>query len=356
MEVNFIDKKFWKGKNIFITGHNGFVGSWLCCALEALNVKKITGYSLRNNKKNSLFNNLNFKNNLIKSINADINNYKKLQESISFSKPDIVIHLAAQPIVNIGYEYPLNTFATNILGTANLLNILRSKKYIKSILIITSDKVYKNLEKTTGYKETDHLGGYDPYSASKAAAEIITESMKLSFFEKDCGIATSRAGNIIGGGDWSEDRILPDIVNSLNRKKNIQLRYPNAIRPWQHVLDAINGYLILLEKLTKKPKKYSSSWNFGPLEKNVSVKELTKKSIEYWKSEITWQGLSTKKYETKNLNLNIKKSRSLLNWSPKLKTDQSIKLTIDWYKSFYDNVDINKLTKKQVYNYFYDNN
>ncbi len=352
MEINSIDRNFWKGKKIFITGHNGFVGSWLCCSLENLNVKKITGYSLKNKNKNCLFNKLNFSKKFITSIYGDINNYSKLQKAIDLSKPEIVIHLAAQPIVNTGYEFPLNTFTTNVIGTANLLNILRYKKNVKSILVITSDKVYKNLEKKTGYKENDHLGGYDPYSASKAAAEIITESMKLSFFQKNCGIATTRAGNIIGGGDWAQNRIIPDIVSSLKNNKNIPLRYPNSTRPWQHVLDAINGYLILIEKLAKKPKDYSSSWNFGPVENNITVKEIAQKSIDYWKSDITWKDVSKKNYETKNLNLNINKSKSLLNWYPKLKINESIELTIEWYKSFYENLDINKLTKKQVTKFF----
>jgi len=270
------------------------------------------------------------------------------------SKPDILIHLAAQPIVNVSYLNPIQTFQTNIIGTANLLNISKNLNSIKSILIVTSDKVYKNIEKKSGYRETEELGGHDPYSASKAAAELITNCMKLSFFnnKKKIGIATARAGNIIGGGDWSEYRIIPDIVNSLNSNLNIKLRYPNAVRPWQHVIDAINGYLILIEKLTLYPNKYSDAWNFGPIEKNISVESLVEKCIKFWSSDVSWKSNSNKLHETTTLNLNTSKAKKYLKWKSKLRINKSIELTIDWYKSFFNNQDINLLTKNQVKNFF----
>lgn len=353
-----INKFFWKDKIILITGHNGFVGTWLTQTLLYLNVKKIYGYSKKNKNSKFFFDLLKLNKKKVNSFTGDINNLSKLKKVFKIAKPDIVIHLAAQPIVNVGYKNPIDTFKTNIIGTANLLNCVKLDEKIKAVLIVTSDKVYINKESNYGYKENDTLGGHDPYSASKAAAELITESMKLSYFrnkkyQKQTAIATARAGNIIGGGDWSEDRLIPDIINSIFRNKNIVIRSPSSVRPWQHVFDAINGYLLLIEKIFKYPNQFSQAWNFGPNKNNIRVDEIVKKSIKISKSQSKLIiNKKNKNHETNKLNLNSKKAKRDLNWESKININDSLKLTIEWYECFFKNKKIKEISLNQIKKYF----
>jgi len=333
-------KNFFSDKKVFITGHTGFKGSWLLSILKNFNTI-IKGYALAPSVPENLYSIVNDDNQLCKSIINDIRDEKKLQDEIVNFEPDIIFHLAAQPLVRYSYSNPLETFQVNTIGTANVLNACRFLKNKCSVVVVTTDKVYENTNKDYAYNEDDRLGGFDPYSASKAAAEIVTNSYKESFFNlkkidfHKIAIASARAGNVIGGGDWASDRIIADIVKALENNQKIIIRNPNATRPWQHILDPLFGYLYLAQQLYSEPKIFSSAWNFGPCEKeSVSVKELVEKSIAIWGSgsyEITTDADAP--YEAQLLKLDISKSLDKLHWKPLLSSEKAIEWTIDWYKT-----------------------
>ena len=319
-------KKFWSKKKVFITGHTGFKGSWLCIILNYLN-STVDGFSLKP-KKNSLFIKSKISKNLRSNTYANINNIKKLKKSITKSKPEIIFHLAAQPLVLESYRSPLKTFTTNMIGTLNLLECIRKVKSIKSVVIITTDKVYKIKKKNINYSELDELGGFDPYSASKVGAEIIVNSYIKSFFKNSSlqnKISTVRAGNVIGGGDFSKNRLIPDIISAINNKKKINIRNPNNIRPWQHVLDPLTGYLILAEKqFTNKIKNEGHSWNFGP-SKNSFKRVID--IINYIKKfqNFKYNLKKNNQFEETNvLKLNSVKAKNKLNWATKWSLTEAI--------------------------------
>lgn len=345
--------KFYKNKKILITGATGFKGAWLCQILNLFG-SKILGVGYKPNKNQNLFNSLKL-NKKIKLKYADIRDYRRLKKIIHQFKPQIIFHLAAQPIIFQSYKDPFQTININSLGTLNVLDICRGVNSIKSIVCITSDKCYANNFSTKGFKETDHLGGSDPYSASKASAEIILNAYKESFFlKKNIGVASARAGNVIGGGDWSPNRLIPDTINSLLKNKLINIRNPGFNRPWQHVLEPINGYLVLAEKLFKNPTKYSGAWNFGS-EKNTvtSVYEVVTKIIKIWGSGKIKFKKNFKFYEQKNLQLNIAKAKKELKWKPIYTIGQSVKNTVDWYKDIHVNKKSSQeVTKNQILEYF----
>ena len=329
---------FYSNKKIFLTGHTGFKGSWMLAWLNSMNAV-IKGYALPPENKNDLYNIIDG-NALCDSVYADIREKDKLKKELLQFQPDIIFHMAAQPLVRASYENPLETFEINTIGTANILDALRLLEKKCAIVIITTDKVYSNTETNYSYKETDRLGGNDPYSASKAAAEIITDSYRNSFFNSDQfnihqkAIATARAGNVIGGGDWNKDRIIPDIVRALQKNETISVRNPDAIRPWQHVLEPISGYLILAENLYKNPVQFSGAWNFGPDgNDNLPVKNIVENAIKIWGSgqyEISKH--ANQPHEAKLLMLDINKTKRELKWKPKYKTAEAIEKTISWYK------------------------
>ena len=340
--VNNLLYNKYKGKKVFITGHTGFKGSWLTYVLNTLEAN-LKGYSLSPNTSPSLYSliesNLN-----IDSVISDINDFKSLENEILSFQPDFIFHLAAQPLVTKSYQDPLNTFNTNVIGTANLLNTLLKLNKECTIVVITTDKVYDNKEWEYPYREIDRLGGHDPYSSSKAASELIVSSYRNSFFNLNSyeshkkSIATARAGNVIGGGDWSEDRLIPDFVKAIQKNESIKLRNPDSIRPWQHVLEPIFGYLKLGILLKENPKLYSGPWNFGPTEiDNISVLKIVEYMKEIFKQgevEII-QNLNLP-HEAKILKLDINKAQVLLNWKPIFTSKQAIKITADWYLSFYN--------------------
>jgi CDP-glucose 4,6-dehydratase len=331
-------KKFYKNKIVLITGHTGFKGSWLSIWLNSMGAI-VHGISLKE-KKLSMFakcdlNKIYGKRNYY----LDIKNYNKLKKKILNIKPEIIFHLAAQPIVKNSYDDPINTFETNILGTANILDISRKLKTIKSIIVITTDKCYDNIKKT-GYKETDKLGGDDPYSASKACTEIISKCTYESFFKKKkIQLSTARAGNVIGGGDYSNKRLIPDVVKSLYKKNTLLIRNPNQVRPWQHVLDPLHGYLIL----GSKNKRFSGSWNFGPKSKNIRVIDFVKIFQKNFLIKIKKKIKKEYFKETNILNLNIDKSKNYLKWMPKLTIKETAKLTADWYNYSFKKRKVNLL-------------
>lgn len=341
-------KKFYKNKIVLITGHTGFKGSWLSIWLNSMGAI-VHGVSLKE-KKLSMFAKCDL-NKIYKKRNyyLDIKNYNKLKKTILKIKPEIIFHLAAQPIVKNSYDDPINTFETNILGTANILDISRRLKTIKSIVVITTDKCYDNT-KIIGYKETDKLGGDDPYSASKACSEIISKCIYESFFKKKkIHLSTARAGNVIGGGDYSNKRLIPDIVKSLNKKNTLLIRNPDQVRPWQHVLDPLYGYLIL----GSKNVRFSGSWNFGPKSKNIRVIEFVKIFQKNFLIKIKTKIKKEYFKETNILNLNIDKSKNYLKWMPKLTIKETAKLTADWYNYSFKKRKVNLLefTMNQIKHY-----
>jgi CDP-glucose 4,6-dehydratase len=345
-------KKFWLNKKVLIIGHTGFKGSWLSILLKHLG-SKVFGYSLAPKKKNLLFKSLNIEKLIDKNFFSDINNTASLKKFILNNRPEIIINLAAQSLVKESYLKPIETYRTNLMGALNILNICKNIKNIRSILMITTDKVYKNKDKNISYKENDQLGGNDPYSSSKAASEIAIESFRKSFFSKPrmAYIATARAGNIIGGGDWSNGRLIPDIFKSYFKKKVLNLRYPNAIRPWQHVLEPIYGYLILSQKLYEKKSFALGSWNFGPNYNNfINVKELVKRISDSLDYKIKFRVIKIKNfYETNILKLNSNKAKNLLKWRPILSQKEMITFTNDWYINLRTkNVNLYKLTVLQI--------
>lgn len=342
---------FWKNKKVFITGHTGFKGSWLTLILNHLGAK-VSGYALDPISKPSFFDDLNLSKFLENDFRENIQNFSKLNLAIRKSKPEIIIHLAAQSGVLVSYRDPDDTINTNIMGTFNILKSIKLNRFIKTALIVTTDKVYLNDDKKVNFDENSKLGGYDIYSSSKACCEIITDSFVKSFIDKDkCKIATVRSGNCIGGGDWSKDRIVKDCVEAFIHKKNLLVRNPNQTRPWQHVMEPICGYLKLIEKLYKKNgSKFTGSWNFGPSNIHISVLNLAKmgKKIFNSNSKIIIDKRNKKKlHEAKYLSLNSRKSLKALKWKIYMSPKLSLKLTFDWFKVFYSN----KKNKKKVIDY-----
>lgn len=350
-----LNLEFFKNKKIFITGHTGFKGSWLSYILY-LSGAKVTGYSLKPNTQQDNFYLLQL-DKKIKNYYHDIRDEKNLKKKIQISKPDIIFHLAAQPLVRESYQNPKFTFSTNVLGTLNILDTIRKIKSIKSAVIITSDKCYKNYEKKEGYSEINELGGEDPYSASKAAAENIFYSYQKSFFnyKKNVGLVSVRAGNVIGGGDWSQDRIIPDLIKSIILKKKFTIRSPKATRPWQHVFDLLNGYLILSKKIYGN-NKFNGSWNFGPNKSHVTVKEVISKLIKIMGIRKKYFIKIDKKIkETGLLSLKTNKSKKYLKWKPKLSFIKTLRVTAEWYTCYIENKkNIQKFSKTQVENFFND--
>ncbi len=329
----------YKNKKVFLTGHTGFKGTWLLSWLKILGAN-VKGFSLGPTEK-SLYNSIDG-NTLCESVIGDVRDGELLKESIVAFQPDFIFHLAAQPLVRLSYENPSETFAINAIGTANLLDGVRLLNKPCSVVIITTDKVYENKEWQYPYRENDRLGGYDPYSASKACAELVVSSYRNSFFNVNTieqhqkAIATARAGNVIGGGDWAKDRIIPDTVNALCLNQAIEVRNPSAVRPWQHVLESLNGYLHLGKKLVENPTKYSDSWNFGPkADDNLTVETLVKMAIDTWGSGDYFKSNQINQpHEAGLLKLDISKTINDLDWSPRYNSFKAIQKTIEWYKQY----------------------
>lgn len=345
---------FWENKKVLITGNTGFKGSWL--TLYLLKKKaKVFGFSLKDQNNNLLFKEIH--NNIKKNstfefhnISGDINNIDSITQTVIDFEPDIIFHLAAQPLVINSYKDPIYTWQTNVIGSMNLLKACNSLKKKCSIIITTTDKVYENKEWVYGYRENDNLGGHDPYSASKAALEICVSSWIKSFIGNDdyqnnnLSIATVRAGNVIGGGDWSESRIVPDIVRSILNKKILNIRYPLSIRPWQHVLEPLNGYVKLAElmhknhKVNPKENIFNSSFNFGPgKNSNKKVKDLVLEFYKHWEGQYFFERIESNLHEAGLLTLVSEKAELLINWKSKWDFETTIKYTAQWYKDFYSN-------------------
>lgn len=347
----------YRGKKVLLTGHTGFKGSWLAIWLEKLGAD-VVGVALDPKTEIDNFNLTNI-GTLIKDIRLDIRDKDSLIDVFLREKPNMVFHLAAQPLVLESYENPIETFETNTQGTTNILEAIRHTDSVEVALMITTDKVYHNEEWVWPYKENDRLGGYDPYSASKGASEIIIASYRNSFFNSSNyenhrkSIASVRAGNVIGGGDWSKNRIIPDCIKSIEKNIDIEVRSPKSVRPWQHVLEPLFGYIMLGAKMFKDPMKYSDSWNFGPEVDNVvTVERLVSSLIEKYGSG-NWLDKSDKTapHEAKLLALDINKAKYHLNWNPALNIDETIDFTVHWYKN-YKNLNVLDLCRQQIDDYY----
>ena len=346
MEINY---SFWKSRSVFITGHTGFKGAWLAFWLSKMGAK-VHGYSLKPPTNPNLFNIFNLKNKLKSSTIGDIQNQKKLIISLKSAKPSVVFHLAAQSLVRESYKNPIYTFKTNVMGTINLFEAIKKIKTIKAVINITSDKCYENLEYHQSYKETDKLGGHDPYSCSKACAELITSSYRNSFFKKfKIQLASVRAGNVIGGGDWATDRLIPDFFRSLENNKILHVRSPEAIRPWQHVLDPLSGYIKLAEMLVSSKNKFDQAWNFGPKQSGAKSVSWVLNKFSNKFDGTKWKIEKTKKYHEANLlKLDISKAKLKLGWVPRWSLEMAVHHTIEWHKAYKEKKNMEKFSADQI--------
>ena len=352
-----VNSLFWNNKKVLITGHTGFKGGWLALWLKSKGAD-VVGYSLDPPSSPNLFSLAKVSDQIL-SIKGDICEYSNLFNVIQTYKPEIIFHMAAQSLVRRSYQNPLHTFYVNVMGTVNLFEAVRNTESVKAVVNVTSDKCYENKEWIWRYRENDALGGFDPYSCSKGCAEFVTSSYRNSFFgvdkNRNVGIASVRAGNVIGGGDWAEDRLIPDIVRSIISKKPILIRNPFAVRPWQHVLEALNGYIMIAEKIYfDENREFCESWNFGPSEENeICVKKLVQTIISLWEEDVqVFFNDQGNLHEANCLKLDSSKARIKMGWKPKLSFDDTLKWTIDWYKKYQnDRDDVYSVTMRQIERY-----
>lgn len=349
MTANRIDPAFWAGRRVFLTGHTGFKGSWLAVWLDMLGAQT-TGYALPPERAEDMFAHLQLEETLEKNLDhriGDIRDFEGMQKALKAARPEIVIHMAAQPLVRRSYREPLATFATNVMGTAHLLEAARHVPSIQAIVLVTTDKCYENREHELPYKEGDHLGGHDPYSASKAGSEIVGAAYRRSFLaEQGVMVATARAGNVIGGGDWSEDRLIPDAVRAWRDQETLVIRSPEATRPWQHVIEPLRGYLMLAEALCGAGAGAAAeAWNFGPrIDAVQPVRHVIDKMADRWEAvaaemperggKACWRAETDNPalHEAQRLQLDCTKAAEKLGWTPGLSLDQALDLTTDWYR------------------------
>jgi CDP-glucose 4,6-dehydratase len=331
-----VNPEFWNGKRVFLTGHTGFKGSWLSLWLQQMGAI-LKGYALEPNTSPNLFELAEVVRNMESEI-GDITNLSQIKDSMHTFNPDILIHMAAQPLVRLSYDEPVLTYATNVMGTVNVLEAARICKNLKAIVTVTTDKCYENKEWEWGYRENEPMGGHDPYSSSKGCAELVTSAYRNSFFnsEKTAAIASARAGNVIGGGDWAEDRLIPDILKSFEKKSPVIVRNPMATRPWQHVLEPLSAYLVLAEHLFTGGKSYAEAWNFGPKDDDCKpVSWILDKMVAKWNDQVSWElDKNNNPHEAGYLKLECSKAAAKLNWKPKWNLDFTLDKIIDWHQSF----------------------
>jgi CDP-glucose 4,6-dehydratase len=328
---------FYRGKKVLLTGHTGFKGGWLAAWLKLMGTR-VVGLALPPDTEPNLFNAACIGRDMV-SVMADVRDLSSVQSIFQEHAPEIVFHNAAQPLVRRSYREPVETYATNIMGTVHLLEAARHTPSVRAIVVVTSDKCYENREWFWGYREDDAMGGHDPYSSSKGAAELVTAGYRRSFFSHhdSAVVATARAGNVIGGGDWSEDRLVPDIVRGIASGKSIVIRRPDSIRPWQHVLEPLHGYLMLAQRACEDRENFAGPWNFGPREEDaISVRQLADRIVTRWgKGELNIQPDPAAPHEAQFLRLNTTKARTELHWQPALELKEALGWTVDWYRSYY---------------------
>lgn len=352
--MRMLSPTFWQGKKVFITGHTGFKGSWLSLWLQLLKADVI-GFSLKDPPTCPNLYSLAHVKEGMTSITGNICDFSLLLKNLKAHRPDIIIHMAAQSLVQHSYQHPIETYATNVMGTVNLLEAAKQIDSVKVIINVTTDKCYENKEWHQGYCENDRLGGDDPYSNSKACSELVTAAYLRSFFnEQQIGIASVRAGNVIGGGDWAKDRLVPDIIRAIINNQPVSIRNPSALRPWQHVLEPLNGYLLLAERLFDMPQNYSESWNFGPDEEDIkSVQWVVEHINHHWnKNNEDWlQDQKKYPHEAQHLKLDCSKAKTKLGWHCNWNLEKSLKETCYWYQAYLEKKDIRELTLHQIINF-----
>jgi CDP-glucose 4,6-dehydratase len=355
-----VDPSFWNNKCVFLTGHTGFKGGWLSLWLVSMGAK-VTGYALPPNTTPNLFTTASINAVLKKSHIGDISDLNALKVAVNEARPDFLIHMAAQPLVRYSYESPLETYQTNVMGTVHVLEAVRSCPSIKAVLIVTTDKCYENQEWVWGYRESEPMGGHDPYSSSKGCAELVTAAYRQSFFPESkyeqhgVAIATCRAGNVIGGGDWSADRLIPDALRAFEKGRPLVIRNPGAIRPWQHVLEPISGYLILAQQLYEYGPKFNGSWNFGPQDSDArTVAEVVNLMMAFWEGNASWKqegSDASNPHEAHFLKLDCSKAKQQLGWSAKWPLEKAVDTIVTWHQAFYKNSNIKALTLQQIEEY-----
>jgi len=354
-ELVTVGNNFWHGRRVFLTGHTGFKGSWLALWLSQLGAK-VHGLALAPNTEPSLFHLCSLQDTLVSSTIADVRDLKAVCSAVGQAEPEVVFHLAAQPLVRASYVDPVGTYSTNVMGTVHVLEAVRQMPSVRAIVVVTTDKCYENQEWAWGYRETDPLGGHDPYSNSKACTELVSAAYRQSFFgpsqtlEGGVAIATARAGNVIGGGDWSKDRLIPDILRAIEASEPVQIRNPQATRPWQHVLEPLRGYLVLAQALLERWPLNAGCFNFGPSPDDVwSVGRVVDTVCQKFDEKASWhRDDNPTPHEANSLSLDIARANLLLGWRPILDIEKALTMTVDWAKGFMAGVNAHELTLAQI--------
>lgn len=355
MKTGYVDAIFWKDKKVFLTGHTGFKGSWLSLWLTSMGAR-VRGYALEPNTTPNLFDVLAIDSLIEKSHIADIRDLATLQKAMSEANPDVIIHMAAQPLVRYSYANPVETYATNVMGTVHVLESTRVIESVRATVVVTTDKCYENKEWVWGYRENEPMGGFDPYSNSKGCAELVTSAYRQSYFSDSNStnqVASARAGNVIGGGDWSVDRLIPDAIKAFEANQPLIIRNPLATRPWQHVLEPLSGYLILAQALYEEGSAFASGWNFGPRdEDNRAVKEVVDLIISYWGESASWKKEGSEQpHEANLLKLDCSKARSQLNWIPKWDLEVATQKIVKWQKAYQAKENMQEFSLAQINHY-----
>lgn len=352
-----INPHFWNGKKVFLTGHTGFKGSWLSLWLQTMGAN-VKGFSLVPPSQPSMFKELNIEAGMESEI-GDIRDYKVLRKSIEAFKPEIVIHMAAQPLVRLSYSEPVETYHTNVMGTVHLLDAIRHVGGVKAVVNITSDKCYENREWPWGYREDEPKGGYDPYSNSKGCAELVADAFRNSYFNNKyyevhgCALASVRAGNVIGGGDWADDRLIPDMIRAFENGQTVKIRSPHAIRPWQHVLEPLSGYLLTAQLLWGQGSTFAEGWNFGPNEDDAkSVEWIVERLTKYWGEGASWSlDGETHPHEAGYLKLDCSKAKMKMGWKPRWHLNETLQRIVEWHKAFLAGQDMKAYTLNEIEEY-----
>jgi len=352
-----MERAFWHKRRVLITGHTGFKGSWLSLWLARLGAE-VTGYALAPPSEPSLFELAAVEDGLGASITADVRDGERLARAVEDAGPEVVFHLAAQSLVRESYRAPADTYATNVMGTVHLLEAIRRTPGVKAVVVVTSDKCYDNREWVWPYRENDPLGGHDPYASSKACAELVTAAYRASYFDDPAAgdrpaIASARAGNVVGGGDWAADRLVPDVARAVAAGDVVHLRSPHAIRPWQHVLEPLAGYLLLAERLAGDGREWAEAWNFGPEERDArSVGWLVEQLAARWHGELRWtRDERSHPHEAHTLKLDSSKARARLGWRPRLSLERALDWLVEWYRAHREGADLGALTRAQIARY-----
>ncbi len=352
-----MDVKFWKSRRVLVTGHTGFKGSWMALWLHSMGAA-VCGYSLEPPTEPSLYRLLPLEGQ-IRSIRGDVRDQEKLEASLQAFEPEVVLHMAAQPLVRLSYQSPVETYAVNVLGTVHVLEAVRKTPGVRSVVVVTSDKCYENLERPEPYLEHEAMGGHDPYSSSKGCAELVTSAYRRSFFHPDkwakhrVGVASARAGNVIGGGDWAPDRLVPDMMRAWAAGEAVVIRNPEAVRPWQHVLEPLSGYLLLAEKLYADGAEFAEGWNFGPADGDAKpVRYLVTELARIWGDGARWNSdEAAHVHEAHLLKLDSAKAVARLGWAPRWSLDETLEHTAEWYRGYYRGEDMSARSLKQIEEY-----